>query len=225
MLRKSLVAAMMLCGLASSTLQAQDNSPINGNKKAWIIRYGTEEGNKRKDLAVMLKLRADGNGKFKGTLVRFDRANGGNYLRMPGSEAKVTISGTYSQPGNPQNLRKPVRLVGGGTIVTPQGKIRVVVLRGLYHPGNDASSRADDRLAVHIKIKNVTGNNGNGNGNGTNADAPEAGVDTIDVAFTEFVAFFQDPCEEEPDTDVLSEETVAGDDAGIDDTDSIPTDP
>lgn len=223
MLRK-LFVALALSAVLGSISQAQDVTPINGTKKAWIIRYGTEinSGNKRKDLAIVLKLRAgQGDKKFTGTLLRFDIARNSKYLRAVGNTGKIAISGQFTEIGSGGSARRPVRLTGAGTYVTAEGKVRIVVLKGMYHPGNDTTSRDDDRLTAHIQIKNVSTNG--------NADAPAAGGDaeTVDVSNEIFVVFQENPppCDDEPDTDVLMEETLTVADDQIDDLEELPTDP
>ena len=89
------------------------------------------------------------------------------------------------------------------------------------HPGNDADSRDDDRLSVRIQFKSVKAQGG-----GAKVDQIDADVDTIDVSNIQFVTLLQeDSCEEEPDTDVLSEETLPVTDPEIDDLSELATDP
>ncbi len=231
MLRKlstALLLTIVSCSFAHAQAQNNSpaNSPINESKKAWVIRYGTEanSGNKRKDLAIVLKLReGSGDKKFTGTLLRFDIARNSKYLRADGPTGKIAISGKYTELGSGNSARRPVRITGAGTYVTDTGKVRIVLVKGLYHPGNLTNSRVDDRLSVRIQVKNIENNSGaNGNAPTDNPD-----VNSIDVSNEIFVVFQQQnpPCDDEPDTDVLMEESVSNTDEGIDDLEDFPVDP
>jgi hypothetical protein len=60
-------------------------------------------------------------------------------------------------------------------------------------------TRSDDRMMLRVNFKDVKNNNKQDGGGSPNSQQPSD------------VVFFQaeDPCEEDPDTDVLAEETVA----------------
>jgi hypothetical protein len=205
MIRKSLFAAALFFSIAQTNLEAANVSPINSPNKAWAIRYGKQQGqgNKRQDLAVMLRLKTNGDGQFTGTLLRFDRVTGGKYKTAPDNPGRVTITGNYSAPGNANNLRKPVRITGVGSFVNGKGVAKIVYVKGLYHPGNDPDSRDDDRMSVQIDVRDVKQRNKNRGLDGINGDLES----DMNVDFINFMQA-DDPCEEEPDTDVLAEEPI-----------------
>lgn len=205
--------------------------------------------NKHEDCAVQLLLK-NGNGwededkkrwKIEGTFYRYDNASEteGKYLRRPDSEAgKVEVSGWVSYVPKNSKTRRPVRFELTGNYDSDKKK---VVIKGFVHTGKKKKSTNDDLLTIRYLLKdNDSGNQGNQNTGvqpqptpvrGTvNSKVPckqcneEEGMPTfIDGQQLLPVALFQapnDPCEEEPDTDVLTEESY---DPASEDPDYDPT--
>ena len=216
--KKTFILALVGILMGASLVDAQDSISVFNDidaKKAWVVRYGkqTGQGNKREDLAVALRIHPvknkDGDvvdGVFEGTLFRYAQViQNKKYIPRPGEAGKLKITGRVINNGNSD--RKPIRIVGAGTYVTGEAnpEIHVVTVVGMYHPGKKTnpgnSNRDDDRLVVKIRDKVTGGKKGNQGGQNTEAAAADG---------TFYVALFQDPlpCEEEPDTDILMEETV-----------------
>ena len=204
-------------------------SVFNTGDNAWVVRYGKAKGegngNKKDDLAVVLKIGADPNGddRFVAKLLRYDNVFQNKYALREGYEGKITLTGKITTgKGNGNTARRPIRIAATGAFVDDNDKLQVVTLKGLYHPGANVEaadqnkvkeSRKDDRLTIHVKIRPLNP-----------GKKEEAGLDTnVDRGTSyHFVAFLQDPapCEEEPDTDVLAEEEVTEEEE-----EALPADP
>ena len=210
--RLILTLTVILSSYASVWAQQENEKSVSifnreHSDKAWVVRYAKETGggNKRGDLAVALRLKQEAELGFSATLLRYGGINvapGKVAYKLQENGGKIDIRGRVTGKGTGNTARKPIRITGAGTYVAKDNSIHLVTLRGTYHPGvkvsNDLGDRRDDRLVVRILDKEVLPK-------GQNADAqPALG------GGEQFVAFWVDPepCEETPDTDIMTEETL-----------------
>lgn len=192
------------------------NPVFNDPGKSWLVRYGTDpaNGNARQDLAVQIRIQADGTSttKLNGTLYRYDGIKLVNlkpyYKLRTSANGKLTFDGETSG-WDANEPRKPVKFNGERLYQGDNGDIRKLRLFGTYHSGTKVTGdqkRSDDRLILTIVDQLVTaadGGAGGGDEPQTNTNVPTPATPETGTVF--IARYVLHPCEEEPDVDILEE--------------------
>jgi hypothetical protein len=211
------VACVLVFSCAVSRADNPVFNDLANENVAWFVGYDKARGNgnKQGDLAIRLRLKSENGSdeQFTGTLVRYDRVakvQGKDCYIQRRTGGTIVISGRASKL-NAGTVRKPLRFKATGTY-GDGSQVRTVTIQGVYHAGKKSdpnfprngaafkNARLDDRLVIHIvdKVK------GGGKTAGTGSHVIFAS--TVSGAQDDFIRLVADPCEEEPDIDILSEE-------------------